>query len=87
MSNANVDGGSSMRHSVDVAQRAGAVAAAGRGAPQTIGDMAEFICAKDLFIAAMDGKGPATDGPGPVSTAIKSDPCFSADPARRFDTL
>src|SRR5262249_37236711 len=32
-------------------------------------------------------KAPAIDGLGPVSTAIKSDPCFSADRARRFDTL
>src|SRR5262245_18370082 len=33
-----------------------------------------------------DEKAPAVDGPGRGSTAIKSDPCFSAERARRLDT-
>src|SRR5262249_42202703 len=32
-------------------------------------------------------KGPSHCGPGQVCIAIKSDPCISADRARRFDTL
>ena len=34
-----------------------------------------------------DEKAPAVDGPGRGSTAIKSDPCISADRARRFDSI
>ena len=40
-----------------------------------------------LYVKDMAEKAPAVDGPGRGSTAIKSDPCISADRARRFHTL